>query len=673
MVNKIITQFYNCLLSLDIPDEIKDMVKQKYSELWCRTTLRTGLQCKFPPLEGTTKCKKHSGKGCAALLRTGVNKGKECGASIHGDGDLCTRHSKLTKASQETQTVNVVPIKKHKIHIIDDEEDEQEIQENVSKPVDNDEPEIQETNKIEKKEEKAESKPVEINSSEYVTNIVKVYEEFKEFPIHQDGCSAIIRNTGKRCGRKVHPETLTCKLHQSVSVEKPNLETFLPRHKWFKGQFWDLLLSDYKWKDLAETVETKGLEESDLIRDNDDIIDTNERLPRVVHKKCMYSDENLCTDTRFVTVCGAKVSEGFHFCSKHRKAESKMYCANIFDPESWRSAVERVRLINIAGYWQFAGLGLFSHLTSQGPIVVGKLWLGTYAEKLTQCKVSKNLSYRVLEKTQKMEIVDEYGGHDFFSDEDKKKHMKRFPYNNNPTEGEDEESLILRCHNNGLLYKILPQENLLYQYDITDLDKLPGKGFVSFEQMIRDRPKLYIKYWNVWNKHIEEAREWLTLKKCTPLQIWEKTGIAAWMNWEEIEEGLKFNGGYNLIIPPPSIEIIKREDFNPFRYCEEWVSINRPDEVHRPHYPPMYILYNFPDKEYQRRHKEFMASSLHDVVRYNPKTVEHYNYSVLTETPYTFMQALKFGNPEIYSTKSYEVPYRLRDRLGYEKWSDRRR
>jgi hypothetical protein len=684
MVNKILTQFYDEILAAEFPESIKDIIKQKYTELWCRAILRAGTQCKSAPLEGSLKCKRHSGRPCAAILCSGVNRGRECGTLIRGDGQFCSKHANAA-VPKERPVKAAKPVRKRKV-IIEEEEETSTILKPIIPAVS--EPIIPAVSEpiipavlepiipVKKNVPKLAVEAPKKYPKGYVRNIVQVSGPFETFPESISGCLAVIKKTGKRCGKAVQPDSLACKTHQGTEVQKPSLEGYLPEHKWVKGGFWDNLVKNYEWVPLAAGVKTSGLRVCDLARDNDDIIDSKEQLPRVVHSTCMYSDESLCTDERFVTVCGERVADGLHFCQKHRRAESKMHCANLFTPDLWRSAVDRVQITAVAGYLQLVNLGLFAHLTRNGPIIVGKLWLGAYAEQLNLCRVRRNLCYRDLneeEIKEGMPMMDEYNGHEFPSEEAKLKHMKRYPYNNNPTEGEDEETLILRCHNNGLLYKILPQEHLMYQYDITNLDSLPGKGFVSFEQMIRDRPKLYIKYWNVWNQHIERAREWLTLKSSTPLEIWKQTGITAWMNWEEIEEGLKGNGGYNIVIPAPSLELVKSAAFNPFRYCEEWVQSNRPDEAHRPHCPPMYILYSFPEEEYQRCHKAFRASSLHDVVRFNPKNVEHYNYSVLAENPYTFLQALKFGNPDVYSTKSYDVPYKLQKRLGYEKWCDRRR
>lgn len=639
--DKVLIRFYESLLAGSFTASCKDAIKKHYLNIWCRGVKKNNEKCSRKAFEGSIFCSTHAKPFCKTVFPSGKNKGLVCGDVLKEGFQQCSRHSKK------------------KVIVIEEEEDDNE-PEVAAELI----PEIKNNNVIEEA-------VVKKNNIARTASCIVVKDKIKTFPQPINGCRAATE-TDKQCGKTIRGEGIFCNGHKEASppLFNPTIEKYLSKCSWIRGNFWKELIANYNWQERANITQTTGLAEADLSRDNDSIIDSDEALPRARHSICLYTNNELCTDKRVVTACGEPVFEGLHVCKKHKKFESKMYGRRILDPEDCRSHVALPHPSFLGGYWQFKRLGLFAHLTKNGLVAVGKLWNGTYAEQLDLCKVDRHMCYKS-ESSEEKFVIHEYGGHSFLKTEEFEKHKKRFVFDNDPTEDEDEESLILRCHNNGLLYKIVPQEYLLHQYDIVDLDSLPGKGFVSFEQMIRDRPSLYIKYWNVWNEHIVRAKEWLTFKHKTPLQVWEETGISSWINWEYIEKELPDYGVYNIIIPAPELEQVKNVNFNPFNYCDSWVKNNCPEKEHMPHFPPMYILYPFPDDEYQQERKLKMTADIKEIALRNPKLFEHYNFSVITENPYTFMQALKYGNPNIFPFTSSDVPYRLWDRIGYKKWSER--
>lgn len=166
---------------------------------------------------------------------------------------------------------------------------------------------------------------------------------------------------------------------------------------------------------------------------------------------------------------------------------------------------------------------------------------------------------------------------------------------------------IRRCQNAGLLYKRLPLNTCHYKFSLPEnVDLLEGDGFTSFEQMIRDRPTLYIKYWKVWNNHIAECKDWFKRNKKISTDIAEwfyETRCNKLPNWSALEKEWSTKGLNNVVIPAPTLEQVKENTFDPFVYCEKWVASNKIDK-NLPHFPPMYVFYPLPsDIDYVKRHR----------------------------------------------------------------------
>jgi hypothetical protein len=155
---------------------------------------------------------------------------------------------------------------------------------------------------------------------------------------------------------------------------------------------------------------------------------------------------------------------------------------------------------------------------------------------------------------------------------------------------------IKRCHNNGLLYKVLSQKIVHKNYHIPPIETLEGEGFTSFDEMRFSRPTLYIKYWKIWNMHIQVRRQFIEMgSKIKDYNKWLKEHTCPLPDWSQIISEYHHRGLENVIIPPPSLEEVSSVDFNAWEYCENWVEENCPDKKSRPHFPPMYIDYPEPE------------------------------------------------------------------------------
>ena len=153
---------------------------------------------------------------------------------------------------------------------------------------------------------------------------------------------------------------------------------------------------------------------------------------------------------------------------------------------------------------------------------------------------------------------------------------------------------IKRCHNNGLLYKVLPQEIIYYNYHIPSIDTLLGEGFTDYEQIREKRPKLYIKYWKIWNQQIDRRKKFIqqNMKEKNP-QKWMKEHTCPLPNWEQVINEHRQRGYENIIVPAPTLEEITDEKWNAWDYCDRWVETTCPNQKHLPHFPPMYL--DFPN------------------------------------------------------------------------------
>jgi hypothetical protein len=134
---------------------------------------------------------------------------------------------------------------------------------------------------------------------------------------------------------------------------------------------------------------------------------------------------------------------------------------------------------------------------------------------------------------------------------------------------------VKRCHNVGLLYKVLPQAALHRFYELTNIHEIGGEGYTSFEQMRVERPSLFRKYWLVWNRHLQDRKELLE---------WEGRSESDWFdhhrcytrpNWEQYKKHYRLRGLQNTLRPPPPDEV------DMWEHCEG-------------EYPPMYADYPSP-------------------------------------------------------------------------------
>ncbi len=687
---KLVTLYHELLLAT-FTGEIADKISDVYSSLWCSQTLKTGNRCKSRAIHANF-CKLHSRPRCKFILKSGRNKGLQCSKYAAENKTCCSIHNHVVNTPainnvEDTPAVNNVEDTLDVNNVeytpaVNNVEDTLDVNNVEYTPAVNnvedtpavnnedtpDSPKltlkhiIQERVKVALSKSSNDVLDTSTVNNEYILNKCVLKEQYPKVPILPDACAIRIK-TGKLCGKPSKTNNYRCGLHKDRDVDASYLPaTYIPKHVWIKGEFWSKLVDSYDWNALASEIKTPSLYESETLGDNDDVIDEKAALPQARPHRCRYGNTEHCTPWEIIS-CHEKVEFGHYYCKKHKVSE-KSFIHGCLDPDDnlwWPGRMIPDRSCHM---WHFRRLHIFAWLTSRGFIAVGKLWYGTFAEQLTLCNLSRYKSYNLLPSNSSVK-VDEYGGHDFIDAEEKDKFSRRYKYDNNMHENEDETTYIKRCHNNGLLYKIVPQKYLLYQYDLSDLDTLPGKGFVSFEQMIRDRPKLYIKYWNVWNGQIQRAQQFIICKGHSIVELHKKFGLLSPPFWKRFHEDAFMFGLFNVIIPAPSLEQVKNIEFNPFKYCENWVATNCPHNFESPYFPPMYIIYPFPDKEYEKMQKRRFESSIKKIALFNRKLVQHYHDTIKTETPYTWLQWLKYGNGDnLLSSSSLEVPLRLRDRIG---------
>jgi len=180
---------------------------------------------------------------------------------------------------------------------------------------------------------------------------------------------------------------------------------------------------------------------------------------------------------------------------------------------------------------------------------------------------------------------------------------------------------IKRCQNNGLLYKVLPQEVVHYNYHIPDIETIPGRGFTSFDQLRRERPRLYLKYWRIWNHHIETRKTFFERHRTIQnANAWRKEHTCPLPDWKEFEEEFAHRGLRNAVIPPPTLEQVLSPDFDPWVYCDT-LNPGLPDQVCFPPY-----LLDYPDP-WAMRFRPLGPSPWQEesVNVHTPRRIKHYN------------------------------------------------
>lgn len=433
------------------------------------------------------------------------------------------------------------------------------------------------------------------------------------------------------CGARLKINALTCPKHKQ-SLCAP----ILPVKMSYECKSLSLICQK-DFKGTYAPSRTVGLEEEDVKGDDDNIIDEVNANPVFRTKYCIYFGDAEEKGRFLGEMCGEPVYKDSHMCKEHRKF-SKSFKHNpntnrYFDPywEPSRPFLENARLIAPNFKW-FSHLNFFAHITPKGPIVVGKSWSLVFPESLDGVDVKRDVAYS--EEGEELQLAEEK----------LKNWLVKYGETNDPFVKEKPEDLIKRCHNNGLLYKILPQEVLHTQFDLPrELDSLDGSGFTSFEQMIVERPALYIKYWNVWLGHIRRAKEFTRFMNSHPDAIQAHLNIYEPVNWEYYLKhvGPKI-GLYHVEVPAPALEQVESRTFNPFKYCSEWVKENAPDKEAEPHYPPMYLLYPFPLEYYEEKY--YMENRIFVEQIRDKKLYAHYNArGGVRKSRESWMQWLKYG------------------------------
>ena len=194
---------------------------------------------------------------------------------------------------------------------------------------------------------------------------------------------------------------------------------------------------------------------------------------------------------------------------------------------------------------------------------------------------------------------------------------------------------VKRCQNNGVLYKVLPQEVVHYNYHIPDLDTIPGEGYTSFDQLRFDRPRLYVKYWKIWNRHITDRKQFFQKYKTQRnANDWRKEHTCPLPDWTAFEQEYAIRGLRNVVVP--TVEQARDPAFDPWAYCEAYPSAE-PDAVV---FPPYYL--DYPDP-FAMRFRPYASSPWHEEVVnvHTPRRIKHYGRS-----PHEWLERVTTGGRE---------------------------
>lgn len=180
---------------------------------------------------------------------------------------------------------------------------------------------------------------------------------------------------------------------------------------------------------------------------------------------------------------------------------------------------------------------------------------------------------------------------------------------------------IERCHNVGLLYKVVPQELLHHTYDVPhiNLDELDTEGFLSYDQIRRERPSLYLKYWKIWNLHIQDRKDFYKKWKKNTKERWNKVNkYSPVPDWDKFCHHYSFRGLENKIVPSPTIDMIRHSDFNPWVYMDSFRE--KFDDIL---IPPYFIDYPIPEQYRQRPFPASQKKIDQKDLESNPSRVRH--------------------------------------------------
>ncbi len=448
---------------------------------------------------------------------------------------------------------------------------------------------------------------------------------------------------GSRCNALLKVGKFVCAKHRAYSLTRKCLSGTM---RYDCPTLSSLCVRPPSYNEKSLTI---GYAEQEIDKDDDSTIDEEIALPKFRSRNCIYLDleGKMCLE-----VCHPKSI----MCKDHRKF-SKQFAHNsgtrrYYDP-FWtvkRPFLEKSRVIAPNYHW-FSHLNFFAHITKRGPVVIGKVWCGIFPETLQTCPVNRYVRYDRLAnlniaKDSYTEEEEEMGDETCMKGKIENWN-EIYKYDNDFCEAETTEDLIRRCHNNGLLYKVLSQRTLHRQFNIPDdLDSIEGFGFTSFSQMIQERPSLYIKYWNVWLGHIRRAKDFTRFIGASSDALRRYLNIDEPFDWNYYltELGPKI-GLYHVEVPAPPLEQVTSRAFNPFEYARDWVMQNEPDRIVEPWFPPYHLLYPFPDDYHEELYYHQHRTRVEDIG--DKKLYMHYYIRPgMRACVKSWIQWLKYGENE---------------------------
>lgn len=248
--------------------------------------------------------------------------------------------------------------------------------------------------------------------------------------------------------------------------------------------------------------------------------------------------------TKAYMFCMEKTIVNKQFCPRHKKYAGATKRVEEPSSDTYRDIhIPWYRKHAFLGHYWFPRLLLGAIHTSEGPVVIGRIMGNRWYKELTRREIE-------------------------------------------------------RCHNIGLLYKVVPQEILHHTYDVPDirLEELDTEGFLSYDQIRRERPSLYLKYWKIWNLHMKDRRDFYDKWKENTQERWVKVNkYSQPPDWDQFLQHYSFRGINNKFTPTPSMEQICQEYFDPWVYMESFRETE--DDIL---IPPYFVDFTIPEQYRQR-------------------------------------------------------------------------
>ena len=558
--------------------EIHSLVESVFDTIQCSALKRNGDRCGMMAREENlcrVHLKKKNAVKCRALLKSGKSKGQTCSLYTLESSDFCKRHQGSVAIVEDDQSVQDIDGDQHNdqsVQDIDSKHNDQSVQDidgdqhndQSVQDIGGDQHNDQSVQDIDSKHDDQSVQDIDgdqhndqsvqdIDGDQHNDQSVQDIDGDQ----HDDQSVQDIgdRKDFTEISEKVPDQK---NVPNKVPIDDPlerHLLAFERRLKPFENlPYFDrdvaILIEKDLWK-LRQDPIRRGYEAKELL-ENDRIIDSSiDLIWRERASACIYFNpkstiRDMCDG--MLPLCAKRLPVDGFYCAEHvnKKTNTELYpwlmTSDSFDPlKIWTPRIHNI--IDGNGLWHYENYGLGAKATKKGFIAISNLVMqGRFYQEMTDYD-------------------------------------------------------ILKCHNAGLLYKQLEPQRVHELYEIPhDLEPLEGKGFTSFEQLLVERPQLYIKYWNIWNSRVQEVQNYKKVYgKLDNLQLFKKIRCDTIPDWVQFEEDFRTKGLNHNLIPPPTLEQASDPTFHPLLYCWTWAQKKKNLKVFVE--PPYYIEYPLPTQE----------------------------------------------------------------------------